>query len=93
MEEGQRSLSIGQRIRNRTKGNRSERHENRISNITPTDAAATGEDSKSLLDDEDISVIDEDTHHQPFFNENDGSDVEELGDFVSSSTVRQRRTD
>lgn len=87
MEEGR------QRIRNRTKGNRRERHENRISNIAPTSVAAMGEDSKSLLDDEDISVIEEDIHHHAFYNENDGSDVEELGDFVSSSTVRQRRTD
>lgn len=77
-----------QRIRNRTKGNRSERHENRITNV----AAISGE-SKSLLDDEDISVIEEDVHHHAFYNANDGSDVEEVGDFVSSSTLRQRHTD
>lgn len=86
-----------QRLRNRAEISRRKRTENRTQNIATGDASSFSEGSKSLLDDEDISIIEDDTlhHRHAFYNENDDSDgVEELGGLAGgpeAATVRQRR--
>lgn len=84
-----------QRIRDRVDSSRRKPTE-RGPHVGAGDGSSYSEGSKSLADDEDISVIDEDSlHHQhAFYNENDDSDgegVEELGNVLDEAGVRKRR--
>lgn len=84
-----------QRLRNRAELSRRKRTENRTENIVAGDASSFSEGSKSVADDEDISIIDDDTlhHRHAIYNENDDSDgVEELGGLIGEpAAIRQRR--
>lgn len=84
-----------QRLRDRADLSRRKPTENRASNIRG-DVSSHSEASKSLADDEDISVIDEDALQRlrEYYNANDDSDgVEELSDVLGESGVRKRRSD